>query len=207
MWKPFDFSNKRDVFGFGWEINNANDFKSYGFSGGNVSVYGTYPDNKMAIIIMFNGSKGFPVQYQMMNHIAGIMDQRLVNPSLLAEEYITSEFLAQPNRKKEIYGYRMENDQVIFSYQYPQSLGAEFIKSVSLAGSFNDWNPENPSYQLKPKGKGLFELALPKSGFEKGKTYEFKFVMNKSGWLLAPYQASNVEGDGALGSNLTLKID
>lgn len=205
MWKPFNYKNNDWEFGHGWEITDNNNTKSYGFSGGNVSAYSIFPDNNMAVVVMYNANKGFPVMYQMINHIAGIMDKRLMNPYTLVEEMTIAEPFVHPDLKKEIYGYRTENDKVIFSYQYPENLSTEFVKTVSVAGSFNDWNSENKSYQLTLKKNNTFELAVPKSQFEKGKTYGFKFVMNKSGWLTIPYNAINT--DGYRDNNLTLRID
>lgn len=205
MWKPFSYKNNGWEFAHGWEITDYNKTRAYGFSGGNVSAYSIFPDNNMAIVVMYNGNKGFPVMYQMINHIAGIMDKNLMNPYMLAEEMTISEPYVHPNLKKEVYGYRTENDKVIFSYQYPKQLNSEFIKTISVAGSFNDWKAENKSYQLIPKKDNTFELAVPKSQFEKGKTYSFKFVMNNNGWLTIPYNAANV--DGTQDNNLTLKID
>lgn len=109
------------------------------------------------------------------------------------------------NQKKEVYGYRVENDKVIFFYQYPKNSSTEFIKSVSVAGAFNNWNMNNPSYQMIPKKDNIFEVAIPKSQFEKGKTYSFKFVMNKSGWLTIPHNTANT--DGTPDNNFALKID
>ncbi|WP_426479815.1 hypothetical protein ACP3T3_10510 [Chryseobacterium sp. CBSDS_008] len=58
---------------------------------------------------------------------------------------------------------------------------------------------------MNRKNNNTFELVFPKSQFEKGKTYQFKFVMNKNGWLSVPYHALNVDGSGD--HNLTFKID
>ncbi|WP_228434956.1 serine hydrolase [Chryseobacterium joostei] len=205
MWQPFHYKNNGFEFAHGWEITDSNNIRSYGFSGGNVSAYSIFPDNDMAIVVMYNGNKGFPVMYQMINHIAGIMDKQLMDPYTLAEEITIAEPNVHPNLKKDIYGYKIEKDNVIFSYQYPKNLSTEFVKSISVAGSFNDWKADNTSYQLISKNNNTFELAIPKSNFEKGKTYTFKFVMNKSGWLTVPYNAVNV--DGTQDNNLTLKID
>lgn len=205
MWQPFHYKNNGFEFAHGWEITDSNNIRSYGFSGGNVSAYSIFPDNDMAIVVMYNGNKGFPVMYQMINHIAGIMDKQLMDPYTLAEEITIAEPHVHPNLKKDIYGYKIEKDNVIFSYQYPKNLSTEFVKSISVAGSFNDWKADNTSYQLISKNNNTFELAIPKSNFEKGKTYTFKFVMNKSGWLTVPYNAVNV--DGTQDNNLTLKID
>lgn len=205
MWKPFNYKNNDWEFGHGWEITDNNKTKSYGFSGGNVSAYSIFPDKNMSIIVMYNANKGFPVMYQMVNHIAGIIDKNLMEPYMLAEEITIAESLAHPDLKKETYGYRIENDKVIFSYQYPENSSTEFIKSVSVAGAFNNWNMNDPSYQMIPKKKNVFEVAVPKSQFEKGKSYGFKFVMNKSGWLTIPNNTANT--DGTPDKNFALKID
>lgn len=205
MWKPFDYKNNGWDFGHGWEITDNNNIKSYGFSGGNVSAYSIFPDKNMSIIVMYNANKGFPVMYQMVNHIAGIIDKNLMNPYMLAEEITIAERFAHPNLKKEIYGYRIEKDKVVFSYQYPKNSNTEFIKSISVAGAFNNWNMNDPAYQMILKKNNVFEVAVPKSQFEKGKTYGFKFVMNKSGWLTIPYNTANT--DGTQDNNLALKMD
>lgn len=205
MWKPFDFKNKKDVFGHGWEISEFNNIKSYGFSGGNVSAYRIYPDDDMAIVVMLNGYKNHSVHYRMINYIAGLMDKRLMNPYLLAEYAISTQYFAHPNVQKKIYGYRIENDKVVFNYQHPENMSGELIKNMSIAGAFNDWNNEDQSYQMVSKGNNTYELVVPKSKFEKGKTYGFKFIINKDGWLSAPYTALNNEGTDD--NNLTLKIN
>lgn len=205
MWKPFDYKNNDWEFGHGWEITDSNKTRSYGFSGGNVSAYSIFPDNNMAIIVMYNGNKGFLVMYQMVHHIAGIIDKNMMDPYALAEEITISEPLVHHDLKKKVYGYRIENDKVVFSYQYPKNSSTEFIKNVSVAGAFNNWNMNDPSYQMIPQKDNVFELTVPKSQFEKGKTYGFKFVMNKSGWLTIPYNTANT--DGTQDNNLVLKID
>ena len=57
---------------------------------------------------------------------------------------------------------------------------------------------------MSKKNKNTFELVVPKSHFEKGKTHLFKFVINKTGWMEAPKNAINREIDGD--QNLMLKI-
>jgi hypothetical protein len=56
------------------------------------------------------------------------------------------------------------------------------------------------------KDENTFELVLPKSQFEKGKTYEFRFVMYKNGWFTTPYSAINTNGNPS-DNNLTFRID
>ena len=208
MWQPFDYTNKKDVFAHGWEITRTGNVTSYGFSGGNVSAYSLFPDNDLSIIFMSNGYKynAFPPLYFIVNHIAGLIDKQLANPYWSREESVSSDIIKKLDVKKEIYGYRMENDKVIFTYKIPKDLNAKAITKMTVAGSFNDWNPGNTAYQMVLKDNNTFELALPKSQFEKGKTYEFRFVMNKNGWFTTPYSALNTNGNPN-DNNLTLTVD
>ncbi|WP_288377574.1 serine hydrolase [Chryseobacterium culicis] len=205
MWKPFEYKNKEITFTHGWDMDTFNNVKSYNFSGGNVSAYRIFPDQNMAIVVMYSGYKEFPVFYPMINQIAGIMDQKLLNPFMVAEEYTKSEPFVHPSLKKEIYGYRTEKDKIIFSYQFPANKSTAYIRNISVAGSFNNWNPNDKAYDMTLKKDNTFELILPKSHFEKGKNYQFKFVMNKKDWLSVPYNTINV--DGSRDHNVTFKID
>lgn len=111
MWQSFDFGNKKDVFTYGWEISKANNSQSYGFSGGNVSAYRIFPQNNMAIVMLSNGYNFFPAQYQIVNHIAAIIDKNLTDPYSLAEESIILEFSKKdnPNAEKNYYSIKTKN--------------------------------------------------------------------------------------------------
>lgn len=52
--------------------------------------------------------------------------------------------------------------------------------------------------------KNTFELTVPKSQFEKIKFINFKFIINKTGWMEAPKNVINSEVDGD--ENLILRI-
>ena len=79
------------------------------------------------------------------------------------------------------------------------------MKSVSVAGTFNNWNAENRLFQMTRKNAQTFELAIPKSQFEKGKEYQFKVVINNTRWITAPNFAKNT--DKSSDQNLILKLD
>jgi tetratricopeptide (TPR) repeat protein len=101
MWKPFEFNNKKDLFGYGWDITKVNSHNSYGFSGGNVSAYRNFPDSNLSIIVLSNGYRYAPVQDQIINHIAGLVDKNLIDNYLLSKESIISEFLKIDNQNAE----------------------------------------------------------------------------------------------------------
>ncbi|MCQ9634059.1 serine hydrolase [Chryseobacterium sp. WG23] len=112
--------------------------------------------------------------------------------------------LISTSDKKEIYGYYLKGNKVVFSYIHPKNLDAKLINTVSVAGSFNDWRSEDKNFKLIKKENNRFELEVPQSNFEKGKDYSFKFVINNSGWLAAPKNASNT--DGSKYNSLLLKL-
>jgi CubicO group peptidase (beta-lactamase class C family) len=111
MWKPFDYTNKQDIFAHGWEITKTGNVTSYGFSGGNINAYSIFPDNDLSIIFMSNGYKynSFPPLYFIVNHIAGLIDKQLANPYWSREESVASEIINKPNIKRKfmVIGLRM----------------------------------------------------------------------------------------------------
>ncbi|MBS9463553.1 serine hydrolase [Flagellimonas sp. 389] len=90
-----------------------------------------------------------------------------------------------------IYGYRIENDVIVFQYTHSEKLNNDMIKSVSVTGTFNNWNPNNDSYQMNNLGQGVYELSVPISNFQNENTHEFRFVINKNSWLTIPKGISN----------------
>jgi hypothetical protein len=91
------------------------------------------------------------------------------------------------------YGYKIVDKDVIFTFDISETATPESVKSVTLAGSFNDWNPANERYDLKPISNKTYTLSLPLSKFEKSKKYFFKFVVNRNMWQDGPDNAQNVD--------------
>ncbi len=178
-------------FGYFWDgilaTENGKFCHKHGGAFGTNTYFTVYPELNLGISIVINIADE-ETGWQILNTVWGIAEDLRDKPT-----------------KKTIYGYRMTKDKVIFNYSHNKKLDAKLIKSVSVVGSFNDWNPECKGYQMFSKRNNIYELELPKSQFEKGKTNEFKFVINKVGWLTTPKNALNI--DNTENSNLTFKID
>lgn len=116
------------------------------------------------------------------------------------------EDLKPENKAKKIYGYKITGDQVIFTYKHEKPLNAKLIRSISVAGSFNNWSPNDKAYEMVLKGDNLYELALPKSIFEKGKIYMFKFLINNAAWVTIPKNALNVKNGEDKNPTLKVKV-
>ena len=106
--------------------------------------------------------------------------------------------------KKELYGYKLTSNEVIFIYKLGKSEDEKAINKLTVAGEFNGWNPNDDNYKMTLKEDRMFELRFPISKFEKRKEYQFKFVMNARNWLNVPDKALNVDEKSG---NLTLKVN
>jgi Domain of unknown function (DUF4932) len=117
---------------------------------------------------------------------------------LLKENYLiyfTTSGYAAPSPDTS-YGYKIAGEQIKFFYRTPEEFPIE-IKSVSVAGDFNKWNPEAEGWQLKQVEAGLYELStgINKVG-KRGERKMFKFVINGGIWIEPVHQkAKNIVRD------------
>lgn len=144
MWSSFQFLNKEDSFLYGWEIYETNKIKSFGFSGGNVTAFRKFVDNDLTIIFLSNGYKSYNVEEQVIDHIAGIVDEKLLDADLSADEIITAGF------------YKNSFDNAVLNYdriknQYPTR---NFENRLITIG-YNLLNNENLKDAIK-----VFELNV-----------------------------------------------
>jgi CubicO group peptidase (beta-lactamase class C family) len=92
MWSQFEFKNKKDDFLYGWSVYSTNNIKSFGFSGGYMTAFRKFTTNDLTIIFLSNGYKYFNVEEKVINHIAGVVDEKLMDKKLLVEDEITVSF-------------------------------------------------------------------------------------------------------------------
>lgn len=93
MWSKFDYSKSNRQFTYGWDIHRVNQFNSYGFTGGGVSGIRKFPDKGLTIILLSNGYKYIPIPNRIIDHVAGIVDEDLINKDgLFNEELLTTFF-------------------------------------------------------------------------------------------------------------------
>ncbi|WP_185289762.1 serine hydrolase [Chryseobacterium lactis] len=183
-------NSKEGWYGYFWDkywitAQGKRGFKHGGSYGIN-TLFTIFPEQNMGvcIIVNINGPETFTALYN-------------GTDSLVADLISTSD-------KKQVYGYSVKGDKIVFSYTHPKNLDGNLINTVSVAGSFNNWDPENKEYQMIKKDKNLYELEVPVSRFEKGKPYSFKLVLNKEEWIGASKNASN--NDGTKDNNLALVL-
>ncbi|CAM1340507.1 serine hydrolase [Tenacibaculum aestuarii] len=85
MWKPFNFTNQKDVFLHGWSSIKVNGLNSYGFSGGNLAAFRKFIDSNTTIILLSNGYE-IPVYDIIINDIARISIPELKAKKITKEE-------------------------------------------------------------------------------------------------------------------------
>jgi hypothetical protein len=105
--------------------------------------------------------------------------------------------------KMQTIGYKVVKNQVIFSYELLPT--QTDTKTVSVAGSFNEWEPNLANFTMKKVRDRKFELAVPIAQFEKGKIYQFKFVLDGNKWQEPPFEAKNIAEEGGY-TNLVLRL-
>ena len=114
MWQPFEFANDKRAFLYGWDIYRTNNIKSYGFTGGMQTGFRKFIDQDMTIIYLSNGHKYYPIHNTVLEHIAGLVEPKLINKPALSDEKIITEFLKMnfEKAKKNYYKVRDENPEL-----------------------------------------------------------------------------------------------
>ena len=133
MWSSFEFVNKQDKFLYGWGIYETNKIKSFGFSGGYMTAFRKFISNDLTIIFLSNGYKNYHIEDQVINHIAGIVDEKLMDITLLAEEEITPDFFKNniKNAEQNYYKIKRENPKLNFENRL-LTIGYDLINNENL---------------------------------------------------------------------------
>lgn len=185
-------SSDQKWYGYFWDGIVASDYgiicHKHGGAYGTQTLFVVFPELKTGICIVVNISAENTYE-NLFNSVLAIIDKIKEDSKL----------------KKVIYGYRLSNDNIIFTYKHDKKLDPKLIKNISVVGSFNNWNADNDLYKLSLKSNTIFEVEIPKSKFKKGETYYFKFLINESWWTTTSENAINV--DKTEDRNMTFRID
>jgi hypothetical protein len=118
-------------------------------------------------------------------------------------EFKPLEIELNKNIKKVVYGYKIKKNRVEFRIN-AKDIPFE-VETLSVAGSFNNWNPKAEGFKMQ-KVKSYYVLSIPKSEFNQGNKYQFKFVANDNSWLQPPLEAENAVSDNSGNKNLVLQL-
>lgn len=99
MWQPFKYNNPEDEFLHGWGLYNLNNTDSYGFTGGLKTGFRKFIKNDMTIIFLSNGFKYYPTHNIIIDHIAGMVDENLLDKGSLINEKLSNTFLKETTEK------------------------------------------------------------------------------------------------------------
>ena len=116
MWQPYEFKNDKKVFLYGWDSYLTNNIKSYGFTGGMQTGFRKFINQDITIIYLTNGHKYYPIHNTITEHIAGMVNPKLVNKPALSDENIVTYFLKMnfENAKNNYFKVRDENLELSF---------------------------------------------------------------------------------------------
>jgi len=107
MWQTFDYQNSDKIFTYGWDKHLVNDHISYGFSGGLVTAYRIFPADNLSIIFLSNGLAHYFNIENIVNHIASIVDEDIVDVNNLFFET-----LLQASVKNDIANFKKEYQKI-----------------------------------------------------------------------------------------------
>tara|TARA_R110001592_G_scaffold22214_5_gene88669 strand:- start:6629 stop:8086 length:1458 start_codon:yes stop_codon:yes gene_type:complete len=106
MWKPFPFGNGRDEFLHGWHTYSSKNGNAYGFTGGSQTGFRKLVKNDLTIIVFTNGYKYFSPHNDIINRVAGIVDENLRDEKAIVQHEILAAFLTK-NIEEAIEKYRL----------------------------------------------------------------------------------------------------
>ncbi|PQJ80955.1 hypothetical protein BTO18_07810 [Polaribacter porphyrae] len=89
MWETFPYSKSSKVFTNGWDKRIINKNISYGFSGSLVTAYRIFPDKDLSIIFLANGMGNYFNIENIINHIANLVDNDIVDVNNLVFEKLS----------------------------------------------------------------------------------------------------------------------
>ncbi|MET3020171.1 serine hydrolase domain-containing protein [Flavobacterium hydatis] len=95
MWETFSYTQSNTKFTFGWEEQILNGHPSYGFSGGRITAYRNFPKDNLSIIFLANGLGGDFNVDAVVNQIAYLVDNDIIDYNVLAYESLLK--IAQNN--------------------------------------------------------------------------------------------------------------
>jgi len=158
MWKPFNFTNQKDVFLHGWGSYSVNELKSYGFTGGNLSAFRKFVDSKTTIILLSNGYK-IPIYDIMVNDIARMVIPQFQSKDFTLEKEVM-DFVKENNFNKAKVAFKKlknENPKAKFENLNSNinSIGNTFVRANKIAEAYQifNFNAEiNPNWWIALAG-------------------------------------------------------
>lgn len=81
MWTLFPYSGSNKRFVYGWDKHLVNGHEAYGFSGSLITAYRVFPEDNLSIILLSNGLGNYYNIENIINHIASMIDEDIVDPN------------------------------------------------------------------------------------------------------------------------------
>ncbi|AZB04653.1 hypothetical protein EG341_12170 [Chryseobacterium lactis] len=142
----------------------------HGGSYGTQTWFTIYPELNIGICLIVNisGPQTFDVLY---NTASDLVDDLISVPE-----------------EKQVYGYSVKGNKVIFSYIHPKNLNADLINTIAVAGDFNNWNPEDKEYQMIKKEMIILNWKFLSPDLKKEKHIRLNLYSIKMGGQEHPKQ-------------------
>lgn len=182
MWQPFNFTEDERVFLHGWDVYTTNNAASYGFTGGVQTGFRKFVKNDLTIIFLTNGYKYYPVHNTIIDHLAGIVDDNLLDKNILLQEEITNAFLIHDFEKaKEILKNVLNNNNQTNFEGTLNRVGYLFLRKNQTSKAIKVFKLNT---ELYPKSANTFDSLG--EGYYKAKAYKHSKENYEKSLLLNP---------------------
>ncbi len=197
MWVASKFKNDFRKWAYGWNEYILNGHKSYGFSGSMVTVYRNFPEDDLSIIYLTNGFEYWYDIETVVNHIAYLTNNDIVDLKVLAYETLLK------SAQKNMSGFNSEFEELRGNSKFENfkfegtlnNIGYTFLnnyKDTHRAIEIFDLNT-----QLNPKSSNAFDSLG--EAYERNNDFE-NAILNYS-------KAKSLSNDKKYKSNLNKKIN
>lgn len=79
MFQTFPYTKSNKLFTYGWDKRMLNNHESYGFSGSLITAYRVFPQDDLSIIFLSNGLGNYYNIENIINYIASLVDDDIIN--------------------------------------------------------------------------------------------------------------------------------
>lgn len=150
MWEKYNYTGQGPDFAYGWEIHTVNGRLSYAFSGGYTTEYRTYQQDDLTIIWLTNGFKQFYRTNPIINYIAGIVDEDLVDLNAINIEKVTKIFEDNDIDQaiNQYYSLKKESSEKLNVGNVLNSIGYDYLRKNEIENSIKVFKlniKENPT--------------------------------------------------------------
>ncbi len=167
MWTAAEIKNSDRKFLYGWDVYDLNQHDTFGFSGGGVSGYRKVVDKNLSIIVLTTGYKYYSMQDIVIDHLAGLVENALIDEEKSLTETITDHYFLTDSPSD------MLSKALNVKTAYPNANLEKIFKTIGYR-LFFDLDQKEQAIELNK-----FNVILHPSSYDTYGTLGYLYFLNK----------------------------